>query len=135
MTTYSTTHDGLERVLEGADVLRHSVGPVKGMRIAPTIVLTGMVAAVVALADRWFGEMFSDGFTHEWIALWVLSVAAALLLAKSAFALTAWMVRSEHGLVARWRRAADERRFRDLLASDHRVMDEYRIARSRAEWC
>jgi len=48
MTTYSTTHDGLERVLEGADVLRHSVGPVKGMRIAPTIVLTGMVTAVVA---------------------------------------------------------------------------------------
>jgi len=134
MTTYSTTHDGLERVLEGADVLRHSVGPAKGMRIAPTIVLTGMVAAVVVLADRMFGEMFGDGFAREWIALWALSVVAALLLAKAAFALTAWLVRSEHGLVARWRRAADERRFRELAAMDHRVMEEFRIAKSVAEW-
>ena len=130
MTTYSTTHDGLERVLEGADVLRHSVGPAKGMRIGPTIVLTGMVAAVVVLADR----MFGDGFAREWIALWALSVVAALLLAKAAFALTAWLVRSEHGLVARWRRAADERRFRELAAMDHRVMEEFRIAKSVAEW-
>ncbi len=133
MTTYSTTHDGLERVLEGAEALRESVGPARGMRIGPTVVLTGMVAAVVVVADRLFGEAFGNGFTTEWIALWALSAGAALLLAKAAFRLAGWLARSEDGFVARWKRVEEVRRIMSIAQYDPRILEDFEAAKRRAE--
>lgn len=134
MTNYSTTHhDGLDRVLEGADVLVHSVGPTRGMRILPMVVLTGMVAAVLAVAERAIGSITEGGFAFEWLAMWVLSVAAVLLLAKSALKLARWILRSEHGIVARWKRAEAEREFMALAQYDRRILDDLRAAQARAE--
>jgi len=134
MTNYSTPHhDGLERVLEGADVLVHAVGPTRGMRVLPMVVLTGMVAAVLALAERAIASITAGGFAFEWIAMWVLSVASVLLLAKSALKLARWLIRSEHGLVARWKRAQAEREFMALAQYDRRILDDLRAAQARAE--
>jgi hypothetical protein len=72
MSSYSTTHDGLERVLEGTRVLTHAVGPTRSLRTVPLIVLTGIVTAVVAVASRQFADAMPDGFTGEWLATWGL---------------------------------------------------------------
>ena len=61
MSSYSTTHDGLERVLEGTRVLTHAVGPTRSLRTVPLIVLTGIVTAVVAVASRQFADAHPKG--------------------------------------------------------------------------
>jgi hypothetical protein len=103
------------------------------MRIGPTVVLTGMVAAVVVVADRLFGEAFGNGFTTEWIALWALSAGAALLLAKAAFRLAGWLARSEDGFVARWKRVEEVRRIMSIAQYDPRILEDFEAAKRRAE--
>lgn len=134
MTTYSTTHDGLERVLEGTDVLVHSVGPARGMRLAPTLVLTGVVTAVLAIAVRVFDDLLTDGFTREWLALWLLATATVYVFGKMAVSVGNWLTREEHGLVARWKAAEADRAFYEVAERDPRVMADLRAAALRAEW-
>ncbi|MBK8768752.1 MAG: hypothetical protein IPM01_31315 [Burkholderiaceae bacterium] len=73
MSSYSTTHDGLERVLEGTRVLTHAVGPTRSLRTVPLIVLTGIVTAVVAVASRQFADAMAGRLPGEWLATRALS--------------------------------------------------------------
>ena len=63
MTTYSTTHEGLERIVDGAHAVSRIVGPARGMRMLPTFVLTGFVAGAVAVMEA--GRIVEHGTVAE----------------------------------------------------------------------
>ena len=133
MAVQAVTHDGLERILNATDSLVHGVGPVRGMKLLPVTLLTGMVAAVLAIAERVFATLTAESFAFEWLAFWALSVVAVMLLAKTAFGLSHWLVRSEHGLVARWKRSRAAEEVMRVASSDFRMMADLRVARAHAE--
>lgn len=134
MTNYSTTHQGLERVLNGTDTLVHAVGPAKGMRLAPTLVLTGIVSAVLAVAVRVFDDLLTQGFTQEWLALWLLASITVFVFGRVAFLLGDRLANSERGLIKRWKAAQAEREMMRLAAADPRVMADIRAAIDRSQW-
>ena len=134
MTSYSTTHEGLERIVEGAHTVSELVGPARGMKLLPTVLLIGIVAAVVVVADRVYGDLISQGFTGEWLALWALASAAALVFAKSAFALSGALLRTARRIGKAWKASEENHRLHAEMARDPRLKADYVAAQMRAEY-
>lgn len=132
MTTYSQTHEGLTRMIEGSEILRQQIGPVRGMRALPVVVLTGMVTAVLAVLDRVFDLLSFHGVTAEWMALWMIAFVAAMACGKLAFATARGVRRAARSAGALWRRMREEDVMHDLIAADPRMATELRVARDHA---
>ena len=116
MSTLSTTHEGLERMLEGTRALSESVGPTRSLRAMPLVILTGIVTAVVELAARLFGNLVDDGFTGEWLALWAVGAVAAVVFARTAARIAGWLVASGRGLRAHIAQSrAEEQAWREAV--------------------
>lgn len=133
MSSYSTTHDGLERVLEGTRVLTHAVGPTRSLRTVPLIVLTGIVTAVVAVASRQFADAMPDGFTGEWLATWALGAFAALVFARTSARIAYSLVHAAHRFSGRLAQSHAEQAFLEAARHDPRMIADLRAAQSRAE--
>ena len=133
MSTLSTTHEGLERMLEGTRALSESVGPTRSLRAMPLVILTGIVSAVVALAARQFGDLVDDGFTGEWLALWAVGAVAAVVFARTAARIAGWLVTSGRGLRANIAQSRAEQAFLSAAQHDFRLQADLRAALNRAE--
>ncbi len=133
MTTFSTTHEGLERVLEGSRVLSDAVGPTRSLRTLPLVLLTGIVTAVVAAVAHRLDDWFVDGSTREWLALWALGALVALVFARTAARLGGAILAAGHRLSARAARRRIDREFLAALESDPRLLSDWRAARDRAQ--
>ncbi|MBP8306442.1 MAG: hypothetical protein KAY46_04210 [Burkholderiaceae bacterium] len=133
MSSYSTTHEGLERVLEGTRALSHSVGPTRSLRAVPLIVLTGIVTAVVALTSRQFADAMPDGFTGEWLATWAVGAFAALVFARTSARIAYAIVHAAHRFSGRLAQSHAEREFLAAARRDPRMISDLRAAQSRAE--
>ncbi len=133
MSTLSTTHEGLERMLEGTRALSESVGPTRSLRAMPLVILTGIVTAIVALASRQFGDLIGDGFTGEWLALWAVGAVAAMVFARTAARMAGWLVASGRGLRAQMAQSRAEQAFLTAAQHDYRLQADLRAALSRSE--
>ena len=133
MTTYSTTHEGLERIVDGAQAVSRIVGPARGMRLLPTFVLTGFVAGTVAVITHKFGDLFGDGVTAEWLSLWVLASLAILLFAKTAMSLSTWLVKLSKRTVAYLQQMEEAAYLESELRRDPRLRADFIAAKLRAE--
>jgi hypothetical protein len=133
MNTHVQTHEGLDRLIEGAQVLRRQVGPARGIRALPVIVLTGMITAVLAVLDRVYDLLSIDGVASEWMALWMFAVVGAMLLGKVALAISRVLARAGRRVGAYWRRVREEEVLLELIAADARMGTDLRAARDRAE--
>ncbi len=134
MSTFSTTHEGLERVLEGTRTLSQAVGPTRSLRAVPLVVLTGIVAAVVVLASRLFGDQIPDGFTPEWLALWALGAFAAVLFARVSAKIGHRLIHATQGWAGQIRRSQEEAALMAVARQDPRVLADLRAAQSRGEF-
>lgn len=133
MTTYSTTHEGLERIVDGAHAVSRIVGPARGMRMLPTFVLTGFVAGAVAVITHKFGDLFGDGLTAEWLSLWVLASLAILVFAKTAMSLSFWLGRQSKRFVAYMQQEQEAAYLESELRRDPRLRADFIAAQLRAE--
>ena len=133
MTTYSTTHEGLERMVDGAQAVSRIVGPARGMRLLPTFLLTGFVAGAVAVVTHRFGDLFGDGLTAEWFSLWVLASLAILVFAKTAMSLSVWLAKFWKRTVVHWEQMQATAHLESELRRDPRLRADFVAAQLRAE--
>jgi hypothetical protein len=133
MSSFSTTHVGLERVLEGSRVLTEAVGPTRSLRAIPVIVLTGIVTAVVAVVSRQFADAMPDDFTGEWLATWALGALAALVFARTSARIAAGLVQAARRFSAALAQSHAEHQFIEAARQDPRMLADLRAALSRAE--
>lgn len=134
MTTYSPTHEGLERVLEGSRVLSDAVGPTRSLRTLPLVLLTGIVTAVVAAIAHRLDDWFIEGSTREWLALWALGALVSVVFARTAVRLGGAILVGAHRLSLRAARRRAEIEFQAAVDSDPRLLTELRAAKDRAEF-
>lgn len=133
MSTYSTHHEGIERVMSGLDVVRHSLRAISVTRFLPAALLTGAVTAILVGASHLLADLFDEGAITEWLLMWGIALLAVWLLAGQVRAASAALLRMGGRIADRWRRDAMDAQAAELARHDPRVAADLQAARLHAE--
>ncbi len=129
MSTPSTHHDGIDRVVDGVDTLRRSIGEISVARFLPAAMLTGAVTAILVGASHLLSDLFDEGAVTEWLLMWGIALVAVWILAGQVHAASA----SLRGVFSRMLDARRDEAYYDLALRDPRVLADLRAARMNAE--
>lgn len=131
MTTYSETHQGLERVLAGFGIIGTALSRTYRDGALQLFVVIGLATAAAATATAWLVAPIEGAVVYEWIGVWTLVVMSVLVLARTAAAVARWapgaLSQANRNYLERWR----EERLLALARQDYRVAQEIRAIRSR----
>lgn len=131
MSTYATTHDGLERVISGVDSLKVALSRSSGDGAVQLFAFAGLLTAAAAALTAWWVSPIEGGIAYEWIGIWTLAVLAVLGMVRLVGAAIAWIPgMASNAARAYWASVADER-LRAVAQWDYRIADEIRAIRSR----
>lgn len=97
------------------------------------LLLAGLVAALVLLADRFVSTWADEHLFLGWVLLWVVIFAALALFAGTARALAARVIRALDGWSQTRARARAEARLWMIARSDPRVMADLVAIRAKSE--
>lgn len=97
------------------------------------MLLAGMVAALVVVADRVINTWADEHLFLAWVVLWALVFAALALLAGVARELAQRLLRSLDGWSRTLAQARAEARLWDMARTDPRLMSELVAARQRQQ--
>ena len=81
-THFHTTHDGMNRIVEGAAAAGGAFSEIFSAKHLPTDILAATITAVVTAAERTL-DAAQTGFTFEWAVLSVIALLAFGLLANA----------------------------------------------------
>lgn len=131
MSNFSTTHDGLERVLSGVDTVRDALTQNSANGALQLFTFVGLLTAAAAAVTAWWVAPIEGSVAYEWIGVWTLVVLAVLGISRIVTAAAAWIPgAASEASKAYWASVADER-LRAVAQWDYRVADEIRAIRSR----
>ena len=132
-THFHTTHDGLDRMLDGAAAARGAFSEIFSARHVPTYVLGIAIMAVVTATERLL-DAVPTGFAFDWAILTAVALLTFALLARAVIRATratqAWFADyTKHARQTRadlklWETARrDPRVMNDILAAEGRRTD------------
>lgn len=128
-----TFHPGVRRAEEVIDYVRASHKGSDGARGLTAVLLAAVVAALLAVADKFVSEWTDGSLLAAWMVLWVVAFFALAMFSGAARSLA---VRALGGWAKLERRMAASRADAQLLAvaqSDPRVMNDLLAAISRQQ--
>ena len=130
-THFPSTHDGLDRIIEGAAAARGVFSDIFSARQVPTYVLAFGVMAVVTATERAL-DAVQTGFAFEWAILTIVALLTFGLLARVVIhrtrAAQAWF--ADHARRARQTRS--DGKLWDTARHDPRVMNDLLAAQGRS---
>ncbi len=132
-THFHTSHDGLDRFIDGASAAKSVFSDIFSAKRLPTYVLGVAIMAVVTMAERAL-DAAQTGFAFEWAVLTVVALATFGLLAgliiRSTRAAQSWFADySKHAEQTR----ADVKMWA-AARRDPRVMNDIIAAQGHADW-
>lgn len=132
-THFPTSHDGLDRVIDGATTAKSVFSDIFSAKRLPTYVLGITIMAVVTATERAL-DAVETGFAFEWAILTVVALTTFGLLARviirSTRATQAWMA----NYAKRARQTRSDANLWATACRDPRVMNEILAAQGRADW-
>ena len=134
MLTPSTHHDGIDRIVDGVDTVRHELHAISLARFLPATILTGAVTAILVGASHLLSELFEEGAVTEWLLMWGIALVAVWVLAGQVHALSAALLGGVRKGLARWAESRRDARYLEFAMEDPRVLADLRAARLHAEW-
>ena len=132
-THFPTSHDGLDRVIDGVSAATNVFSDIFSAKRLPTYVLGVTIMAVVTMTERAL-DAAQTGFAFEWAVLTVVALATFGLLARVVVrgtrATQRWFADySKHAQQTR----ADVKMWA-TARRDPRVMNDILAAQGRADW-
>ena len=131
-THFHTSHDGLDRVIDGASAAKSVFSDIFSAKRLPTYVLGVAIMAVVTATERAL-DAVETGFAFEWLILTAVALTTFGLLARvivrSTRATQAWF--ADYAKHARETRA--DAKLWETACRDPRVMSEILAAQGRDE--
>lgn len=105
----------------------------RSVRGLAAMLMAGMVAALVVVADRMINTWADEHLLLAWVVLWAVVFAALALLAGVARGLAQHLLRSLDGWSRTLAQARAEARLWDMARTDPRLMAELVAARQRLQ--
>ena len=131
-THFPTSHDGLDRVIDGASAAKSVFSDIFSAKRLPTYVLGVAIMAVVTATERTL-DAVQTGFAFEWAILTLVALTTFGLLArvivKGTRATQVWL--ADYAKHARQTRA--DVKLWETARRDPRVMNEILAAQGRSE--
>jgi apolipoprotein N-acyltransferase len=131
MSTYSETHDGLERVLTGYTSLSQALARNDRQSAVQVFAIVGLATAVAAGLTAWWVAPIEGEIAYQWIGAWTLAVLAMLVAFRTASALVAWFPPAFTRFRLAYRNRIEDERLFELARWDHRLREEIQAIRSR----
>ena len=131
MSTYSETHDGLERVLTGFSSLSHALSRSNKQGSLQVFAIVGLSTSVAAALTAWWVAPIEGEIAYQWIGAWTLAVLAMLFVIRAASAVFAWAPPAWTHLKQAYHARVQDERLYELAQRDHRLRDEIHAIRSR----
>ncbi len=131
MSTYSETHDGLERVLTGYTSLSRALARDDRQNALQIFAIVGLATAVAAGLTAWWVAPIEGEIAYQWIGAWTLAVLAMLVVLRAAVALAAWFPPAFARFKQAYRNRIEDERLFELAQWDHRLREEIQAIRSR----
>lgn len=127
------SHPGVDRAEQVFDYVREQRRGLGGARGLAVALLAGIVAALVAVADKFVAYWTDGSLLAAWLVLWLVAFAAIALFAGAtrslaARALAGWR-QVRHGAAA----ARADAQMLEVARRDPRLMQELQAVLSRAE--
>ncbi len=131
MSTYSETHDGLERVLTGYSSLTQALARSDRHGALQVFAIVGLATAVAAALTAWLVAPIEGEIAYQWIGAWTLAVLAMLVFLRATAALFDWLPPAWAKFKLAYRYRLEDERLFELARWDHRLRDEIQAIRSR----
>lgn len=130
-THFPTTHDGLDRIVEGASAAKSAFSAVFSAKQLPTYVLGFAIMAVVTATERAL-DAVQTGFAFEWAILTGVALLTFGLLARFVIrgtrATQAWLA----SYTKRTRQTRSDIKLWNTARRDPRVMNDILAAQGRS---
>lgn len=131
-THFHSSHDGLDRVIDGTSAAKSVFSDIFSAKRLPTYVLGVAIMAVVTATERALDPV-QTGFAFEWAILTLVALASFALLARvivrSTRATQVWLAEYAKQV----RQARSDAKLWDTARRDPRVMNEVLLAQGRTE--
>jgi hypothetical protein len=131
MSTYSNTHDGVERIISGMQTISSSFARDERNAAPQIFVVVGLLTAAAAALTAWWVAPIEGGIAYQWIGVWTLAVLGVLALTRIAYATLSNAPQILSGWAKAYRARRDDERLMELAKWDHRLADEIRVIRWR----
>lgn len=131
MSSYSHTHDGVERVISGMQSISNSFKRNERNAAPQVFVVVGLLTAAVAAVTAWWVAPIEGGIAYQWIGAWTLAVLAVLAVIRITHETVGSLPLILSGWAKAYRARRDDERLLELAQWDHRLADEIRAVRWR----
>ncbi len=132
-THFHTSHDGLDRLTDGASAAKSVFSDIFSAKRLPTYVLGVTIMAVVTATERALNAV-ETGIAFEWAILTVVALTTFGLLARAIVrgtrATQSWFAAS----TKRARQTRSDNKLWETACRDPRVMNEILAAQGRSDW-
>lgn len=131
-THFHTSHDGLERVIDGASAAKSVISDIFSPKRLPTYVVGGTIMAVVTMAERAL-DGAETGFALEWgilsfVALTTFGLLARVIVRATRFTQSWFADYAKHA-----RQTRSDVKLWATARRDPRVMNDILAAQGRAD--
>lgn len=131
MSTYSETHDGLERVTAGLSSLSSALSSSNKQSSLHVFAVVGLSTSVAAALTAWWVAPIEGEIAYQWIGAWTLAVLGMLTLMRATAAIYASATPALTRFKTAYRNRLQDERLFELAQWDYRIRDEINAIRSR----